>query len=412
MKPIHYLILIAIGASVVIAHSDIRGWNDASRMATTQALVEYGTFSINQSEFLGTGDKVYVNGRFYSDKPPVPSIIAAAIYAPLYYLGFKFWHGATYYLITLLTMKVSLIAALWCFYKALRRTGLDDGARLVATGALALGSLMLPWTSVFNNHGLAACFVTIGFFAIVEARHKEDARIGIAAAGFFLSLAAVSDLATGAIYAAFGILVLGTPVLRRHAVLFFVPFFIAVVPYLLINYQISGSILPLQLNEEFFAYPGSAFIEAGRLSGIAANTSGRILYNAWAYLFGGNGFILYNPLLLVAVPMLLAEIWLRRPFWREALAVFGATCVIFLYYIIMTKNEGGGSFSIRWFVPILPLLFFFLYSFLGRISRLRTATFATLAALSVLIAVIGTVDPWSNKSINNVSLLANLKIYQ
>jgi hypothetical protein len=412
MKMSGLLIPAAIAASVVIVHRGPYSPNDASRMATVQALVEHGTFAIDKTAFITTFDKVFVNGHFYSDKPPFPSIIGAAIYTPLFHLGLRLSEGrsAAYYLITLFTMKTWLLVALWCFYRALRLTGLDEGPRRWAVGALALGSLMLPWTSVFNNHGLAASFVTIGFCAFLEARDREDGRIPIAAAGIFFGLAAVCDLPTSAIYAAFALRVVATPGLRRHMALFLLPCSITVIPYLLVNYQISGSILPLQINKEFFIYPGSHWIGSGELSGIAANEPGFILAYAWGCLFGNNGFILYNPLLLIAVPMVLTEIWRRRPFWREALAVLGATCVIFLYYVVMTNNEGGGSFSIRWFVPLLPVLLFFLHGFLDRITQFRIVTFTTLAVLSGLIAVIGVATPWSNKSISEVSLLANLKV--
>lgn len=46
-------------------------------MATVQALAEQGTFIIDHTEFNRTGDKVSVNGHFYSDKTPLLSVAAA-----------------------------------------------------------------------------------------------------------------------------------------------------------------------------------------------------------------------------------------------------------------------------------------------------------------------------------------------
>ena len=46
-------------------------WQEESRMATVQTLVEQGTFIIDHTEFNRTGDKVFVNGHFYSDKTPL-----------------------------------------------------------------------------------------------------------------------------------------------------------------------------------------------------------------------------------------------------------------------------------------------------------------------------------------------------
>lgn len=405
------LVLAAIALSVLIVHWAPGSWSDTSRMATVQALVEHGTFVIDRTDFVGMGDKVFIDGRFYSDKPPFPSMIGAVVYFPLYHLGMSLSPGgsAAYYLITLFTMKGFWLAALLCFYRTLRFTELDDRGRLFLTGALALGSLMLPWTAVFNNHGLAASFVAIGFCAFVTARHGEKPFWAILLSGLFFLLSAVSDVPTGAFYAAFGILVVTDPALRRYTAAYVLPCLVTVVPYLLINYDISGSILPVQIHREYFDYPGSYFAESGRLSGVAVNGPGALVGYAWSYLFGRNGFVLYNPLLLIAAPMLVLEIVRRRPYRREAWAVAAAAGVIFLYYVAMTTNEGGWSFSIRWFVPFLPPFFFFLYAYLATATRRRKAVFGALAAVSVFFAVVGAYRPWSNKDINAVSLLANLE---
>jgi len=406
------LILAAIALSVVMVHWAAGSWNDTSRMATIQALVEHGTLAIDRTDFVATKDKVLIDGRFYSDKPPFPALIGAVVYAPLYHMGLSLTAGRSlaYYLITLFTMKGSLLAALWCFYRTLRRTGLDDGQRIVLTGALGLGSLLLPWTAVFNNHGLAASFVAIGFCAFIEARHRERPLLPIALSGCFLSLAAVCDVPSGAIYAAFGVLVVADPGLRRHTAAYVLPCLLTVAPYLLMNDYLSGSILPIQIHEAYFDYPGSPWVGSGELSGISANDPGFFIDYAWGCLFGRNGFVLYNPLLLIAVPMLVMEIRRRGPFRREAVAVAAAVSVIFLYYVTVTNNEGGWSYSIRWFVPFLPMLYFFLYRYLAQATRFRKRAFLALAGLSMLVATVGIVNPWSNKQLSTVSLLSNLRI--
>ena len=408
---IRSLILVAIALSVVMVHWAAASWNDSSRMATVQALVEHGTLSIDQTAFAETQDKVFVNGRFYSDKPPYPSLIASVVYWPLHQLGLSLSDGrnVAYYLVTLITMKTALLAALWCFYRTLRLTGLDERQRVLLTGALALGSLLLSWTAVFNNHGLAASFIGIGFCAFIEARHREKPLPFVAISGFFLSLAAACDVPTGVVYAAFGVVLVTDPRLRRYTLAYGLPCLVTVVPYLAINAAISGSILPLQIHQSYFDYPGSPWVGSGELSGVSANGPAFIIGYAWGCLFGKNGFILYNPLLLLAVPMLVLEIRRRGPFWREAVAVAVATSLIFVYYVSVTTNESGWSYSIRWFVPLLPLLYFFLYGYLARMTPFRKRAFVTLFAISVLIAVVGVVNPWSNRRYSDTSFLANVQ---
>src|SRR5687768_10760158 len=59
-------------------------WNDASRLATVESLVDRQTLSIDDSLFVrgpaGTRDKLLIDGRFYSDKSPVPAILMAGPY--------------------------------------------------------------------------------------------------------------------------------------------------------------------------------------------------------------------------------------------------------------------------------------------------------------------------------------------
>ena len=61
-------------------------WQEESRMATVQALVEQRTFIIDHTEFNRTGDKVFVNGHFYSDKTPLLSVAAAGVYSVLHHV--------------------------------------------------------------------------------------------------------------------------------------------------------------------------------------------------------------------------------------------------------------------------------------------------------------------------------------
>jgi len=86
-------------------------WNDGSRLAAVESLLDRGTLAIDGSIFckapqrlidsghfpyppdrtdlllLGTFDKLHVRGHFHSDKPAVVSILMAAVYQQLLWLG-------------------------------------------------------------------------------------------------------------------------------------------------------------------------------------------------------------------------------------------------------------------------------------------------------------------------------------
>src|SRR5436305_5847422 len=86
----------AVLLAAVTARPYAGAWNDGSRLATVEALVDYHTLAIDDSLFVrvpppdgstpspyppenallrakGTLDKLLINGRYYSDKSPVPA---------------------------------------------------------------------------------------------------------------------------------------------------------------------------------------------------------------------------------------------------------------------------------------------------------------------------------------------------
>src|ERR1700722_17000800 len=95
------VILVASGVAVTSARPYAGSWNDGSRLATVESLVDHGTLAIDESIFVavppptdataaqpyldralagGTLDKLFISGRFYSDKSPVPALLLAAVY--------------------------------------------------------------------------------------------------------------------------------------------------------------------------------------------------------------------------------------------------------------------------------------------------------------------------------------------
>src|SRR5438874_3776845 len=90
---------IALAIAAISARPYAGGWNDGSRLATVECLVDYHTLAIDRSVFVqvpseddptrptpyrrdeanlvaqGTGDKLFIEGRFYSDKSPVPALL-------------------------------------------------------------------------------------------------------------------------------------------------------------------------------------------------------------------------------------------------------------------------------------------------------------------------------------------------
>ena len=296
-----------------------------------QALVESHTFVIDHTAFIDTGDKVFINGHFYSDKPPLPALMGVAVYWPLYQLGLRLHLGSSIadYCVTLFTVRLFWILGTLAFFHLLEYTGLEAEGRFLAAIALGLGSLYFSWSSTLNSHDLAASFFCIGFLFVLKARFAPRVSLNLAAAGFFLSLAGTTDIPTSIFYAGFSAYVLGNRSLRARSIYYFLPLLITVLPALAITYSIHHSIVPVQLVGSYFQYPGSPWTGSEELSGMRGQISP--LY-ALLLLVGPRGFLLYNPLLIIALYGLARSLAERGRFFAEAVVIAVGVAAMLLYY--------------------------------------------------------------------------------
>lgn len=414
-RPLKRLIILLVLIAVCTTHSAPQSWNDQSRMGTIQALVESRSFVIDKTDFAGTGDKVSIGGHFYSDKPPMPQVLGAVIYLPLHHFGFRLINGTnfSYYLITLLTVALFWVLGTLAFFYSLRFTGLNPEQRLLPSLALGFGSLYFTWSQTFNGHGLAAGLLAIGFCFLLRARHEGHVSRNLAVAGLFLSLAATADMPTGIYYAVFGLYIVRDPLLRGRALFYVAPLLVTLVPALAINYSIHHSIVPVQIVQAYFQYPGSPWLGSAseQLSGTHTNDLEFFRTYAVRTLVGPHGFLLYNPFLVIAVWGLAREIRRKGPFFFEAIAMATGSTVLLLYYWLSTNNYGGWAYSIRWFVPMLPLLFFFLYPYFEAFDPRRRRWFQALLCVSVIIAAVGAANPWAAVGPADVPFKVNFKIF-
>ena len=154
------LIFLAIGGA---QHAG--SWNDGSRLATVEALVDHHTFAIDRSIFVrpsatanpypsenallsqrGTLDKIFVNGRFYSDKSPVPAVIMAGAYWTLQKsIGLRAAdHPERFCLVMVwLTSGLAHLLAVWFIYRLCVELKLPTPQRVVLTLSFAFGTTAL-----------------------------------------------------------------------------------------------------------------------------------------------------------------------------------------------------------------------------------------------------------------------------
>lgn len=406
-----YLIFLLVAISLATINPRVNGWNEASRMAMTQALVEDHTLQIDESPFADTGDKVLIDGHFYSDKPPLPSLLAAVVYWPLHQLGLTLDYGwnVAYYLIILFTVKMFWLLAAYAFFHSMTYTQIEPGVRPYLTLIFALCSVAFSWSASFNNHTLAGSSLMIGFAFFLQAT-RAPRQYSFPISGLAFGLAAAMDMPTAIFLVGFGTLLF----FRHRSLSNLIPFAgFAVFPLFVhfgVNYMVSTSLLPLQLDPELFDYQGSPWQDSDALSGVRFNGVWGSLVYILKLLFGTHGFLWYNPLLFLLIPALIKNLRSPGAFVPESRVILGGALVMVLYYAVLSSNLSGWSYSIRWFVPLLPLLLFYQFEYVRHWYQPGwRRPLGILLGISLIIAGIGLINPWSNLSIHPIPLLANLR---
>jgi hypothetical protein len=375
-----YLWVLAVGLATSVmawgsAHNYAGGWNDGSRLATVESLVDYRTWAIDRSIFVhavgsrspyrdnallksGTLDKLWINGHYYSDKSPVPALLMAGLYqACEWTTGLTAAASAEQFcfLMTFATSGLAYVVACLCVFLMSCRAGLSTRHRLVLTASFALATVCTAYVRHVNNH-----IVFLGVIAPIVLG-LVDWSFGVppssrqfAAWGFLTGLAYTIDLGAGPV------LLLTIPiVVFRYSRSFKSPaiIMISALPWFalhhFINYRIGGTLTPANSVAAYFQWPGCPFDNSNMTGGWHhADFRHFAVYSA-GLLVGKRGFWSHNPALYLAAGAAFAFAWV--PARRSPLLLFtwlwcGGT---WLLYAVSSNNWSGSCCSIRWFVPFL-----------------------------------------------------------
>jgi hypothetical protein len=362
--------------------------NDASRWAHVESLVDHGRPTIELSRFRGTVDRVVVDGRDYSNKPPLLAQLGAGLYAPLAALtGWRLGDPATaarvLWLLTVLLVGLPAAVTVAVFDRALlRHPSLGPRLRMLLTAGLAAGSLLLSFAVTLNNHVLASLLVLLAVLAAIDGRGLD--------AGLAVGLAGAVDILPGLgfVPVVAGILVLAPNGRRRSMLACAGGLAVAALVFVVGNVVTTGSLLPPLFAAGASDSPAA---QAGpSLLGVVLPEGGGY---ALQVLFGGHGLLTVSPVLAFGVLGLLHAMR-RPPFGARAVWVLVAAGVVAQYvgHAFVAGSFGGWSYGFRYLLPIQPLLLLAAPAALG--ARWQRAAFAAVLPVSVLFAALGAYHPW------------------
>ena len=411
--------------------------NDRSRWCTIRALVDDGTYAIDNivcdpQEYprWGTIDMVKHdrNGEphLYSSKPTMlPTLLAGEYWLLQTCTGWTlsqqpFEVVRTMLLCTNVPSLVLMFVLLACLVE---KYGRSDWGRMLVMATATLGTFLTTFAVTLNNHLIAAVCVMVALFAAAAIWYEgRRAWWWFALAGFFAALAVAIELPVVILLVFLGVALLCK--VPRPTLAFGLPAVVLVVVAAAgTNYLAHRTVLPpyayRAVGEDWqggnwYTYSfqvGDVLKESYWKTG-TRNLQARsaidrgdpsIARYAFHCLIGHHGIFSLTPIWVLSVAGVLAMVTSRSaPSLRAAGWLIGIVSVLcFLFYLLQPpemRNYGGMTSGLRWFFWLIPLWL------LGMVpagdwtagNRKRRILATILLAISALSASYPTWNPWTH----------------
>lgn len=333
--------------------------NDRSRWNTVWALAEGRGYVIDDAPY-ETLDKVMIDGRFYSSKPPfLPTILGAGAWAIKATTGMTIANRDDF-VNRLLLVLVNLLpmALMWFYYaKLLDRMGIGESASLYCLAAFVFGIYPTAYAITLTNHVVgawSAFFAAYHLWRILYDGENQPWRF--AACALFASILVLNELPA----LAFAALVFAWLLARRPgpALRWFLPVAAAMGGcFFYLNFASTGRALPPQvysivglepgLATKMWTYEGSYWTRPGGVDALR-EPKGTYLYN---FLVGHHGIFSLTPIFALSLAG-----FLQKTKW-PAITAIGAVSTIstLAFYVKSTSNYGGYCPGPRWLFWLMPI---------------------------------------------------------
>lgn len=378
-----------------------------SRLGTVDSLVVRGTYQLDDSIFIGTVDKVFRDGHFYSHQPPLLSTLEAPIYWVLHLPGTGFNNRGRLlmmYLFSFLTNGVALALTVVVFSKILGLAGVLPPRRDLWAVLLPFGTWLLPYALVPNNHGVSGLLLAVLTLQLLRVEWQGMTRARALAIGGVLGLLVGVELLPLVSFVPVTIIYLATrrDLAMRDWLALAGGLILPLLAHAIVNVRITGDVIPAGFHHELFDYPGSVFDQASLTGTIKFDSWRAAMDYMWTSLVAGKGFFTFAPLCLVGLAAGLIEWrwWLRA---RGVQLVLLAGAALSLGAALLTTNNfGGEAVGFRHAVYLAPAFLTLLLPWIvdgPRPSRLRSYGVIGVAAVSIVLLLTFAVrQPWSTLS--------------
>ena len=419
--------------------------NDRSRWCTIRALVDDGTFAIDQivtdpedHARWQTIDMVKHadNGEphLYSSKPTLlPTLLAGEYFLIQKITGWTLAEHPFKVVRTmlLLTNVPAVLVILVLLSGIVEKLGASDWGRVTVMAMAAFGTYLTTFAVVLNNHLIAAMCVMIAFYAAMKVwvECRREARWALLA-GLFSALAMAVELPAGLLLAILGIGFLCT--VPRATMLFGLPaVFIVAAAAIGTNYLAHGTFLPPYAYRaagqdwqtgNWYVYDyqvGSRAIssywktDAESMRSRSKIDRGEESRNVYIFhsLLGHHGLFSLTPMWLLSLAGMMAMLVRRvTPSLRSlGLVILLVSIGCLTFYFTLggeARNYGGMTSGPRWFFWLIPLWLVALIPAADWSAHnwRRKGLIIVLLFFSVLSASYPTWNPWTQPWIYDAAI--------
>jgi hypothetical protein len=349
----------------------VNGWNQTSHYALVRSLAA-GTPTIDKSRGevgdVGAGDAAIFKGHYYSNKAPGLAFVTVPAFLVLDQAGMRTVGDPTRVIWALHLW--SIVPAFVILLLLVRRLAerLAPGYGAAAAVAVGLGTLLLPFSTLFFAHVLSAMLGLAAFAVLWTEREGPPRLLLVGAAGALAGLAFVTEYSLILVGTILGVYALSRGDFVRRAVAYSAGFVVGVLPLLLYNVWAFRSPFHHSYGEGNQTDP---------LGGFLGNSWPRLslLYDA---LFSTWGLLTLTP--LVVCGALGAILAYRRRAKAESIVVLAVLLVHLAWTstFYLGNNIFGGLGPPRYLMMVFP----FLGVMLGLAFRALPLTTIALAVIS------------------------------
>ncbi|MGD9721374.1 MAG: hypothetical protein AB7O59_09205 [Pirellulales bacterium] len=395
--------------------------NDRSRWATVRALVEQGTYEIDDvvaERGWDTIDMVQHAGRdgephLYSSKPPLLATLMAGPYWVIYRTTGASLGNYPYEVgrAMILLCNLAPMVLYFCVLAGLaERLGTTDWGRIYMMAAATLGTFLTTFVVAINNHTPAAVCVALVLYALVRIWYDGERRLRyFALAGFFAAFAVACELPALSLVALVGAaLLLKAP---RETLVAYVPAALVVaVAAVATNYIAHDSLRPPYMHrsatdptDNWYDY---SYVRDGKVrdsywrSPVGVDRGEPCLGKyALHATIGHHGVFSLTPVWLLSVWGVVLLARRGMPALAAMIATLSLVCLTFyIFRPELDRNYGGMTSGFRWMFWFAPL---WLVALLPAADRLADSKWGrglalVLLALSVMSASYPTWNPWTH----------------